>query len=141
MERPSYCGAALVCLRCTMAVASRAARPLNLSRRARGEKAGLILEPAQLRLHEIRTEVVEQQQPAQYEERADENGRHEADEDVGEDQFAPHAPQQAALGEHEQTEEEKREACGDRETRNGIDHAQKRRRGTEHEPHAPARPA
>ena len=48
-------------------------------------------------LHQIRAEVREQQQPAEQEERDDQDRRNEPDEDVGDDQLAADAPEQAAL--------------------------------------------
>ena len=75
---------------------------LDLERRALREEARLVAERAQPALHQVRAEVVEQQEPAQQRERDQQQRRHEADEDVGEDQLAPHAPQQAPLREHDQ---------------------------------------
>ena len=75
---------------------------LNLERRALREEARLIGERAQPALHQVRAEVVEQQEAAEQEERDEQQRRHEADEDVGEDQLAPDAPQQAPLREHDQ---------------------------------------
>ena len=64
---------------------------------------GRALEPV---LDQIRAEVGEQQQAAQQEERDDQDRRDEADEDVGDDQLAPDAPQQALRRERQPAADE-----------------------------------
>ena len=106
------------------------ARTLDLDGRAFGDQSPLILDGLQPALHEVRTEVVEQQQPAQEEKHHDEDRRDKAHEDVREDQLASDTPQQPPLGQHEQQKDEVQCAGGDRESSDGVDDAQKRRDGT-----------
>lgn len=104
-----------------------AARPLNLERRALREEPRLIAQRAQTALHEIRSEVVEQEIPAQQEEGHDQQRRDEADEDVGKDQLASHPPQETPLREHGEPEEKVGRTRRDRQARDGVDDTKEHR--------------
>ena len=100
---------------------------LDFERGALRDETRAIGQRVEAALHEVRAEVVEQQEPAQQEERHDEQRRHEADEDVRQNHLAAHAPQQPPLREHDEPEREVRGARRDREAGDGVDDAQKRR--------------
>src|SRR5690606_30083254 len=72
----------------------------------------------------VGADVEKQQQPAEQEERDDEQRRHEADEDVGERQLTAHSPQQAALGADEQTPGQDAGTGKEAEPADGVDQAE-----------------
>jgi len=112
-------------------------RPVALDlehRPCRGE-AHTIAERSDFVLHQIGAEVEEQKQRAQQEEHDDEDCRHEADEDVRQDQLAAHAPQQTASREKNQLDQEVDGAGGDRHAGDRIDDGHERRHAAAAEPH------
>ncbi len=115
-------------------IASAAA--LYLEGRALREKARLVGEGVQPALHQVRAEVVEQEVPAQQEERDDQERRKQADEDVGDHQLATDAPQQPALRGHQQADDEVRGADRQRHPGGGVDHPEKGRRGNDQQAEA-----
>ena len=70
---------------------------LELDRGRLGEEARLVDERVDARLHQVRADVEEQQQPAQQKEHDDQQDRDEADEDVRERQLAPDTPEKTVL--------------------------------------------
>ena len=104
-----------------------AVRALDLERGALREEPRLVGERPQPALHEVRAEVVEQQKPAQQEEGDDQQRRNEADEDVGQDQLAAHAPEQTAFRDDRAAERRSSAApIGERDAGRGVDDAEQR---------------
>ena len=112
---------------------------LNLERRALRVEARLLGERAQPALHQVRAEVVEQQEAAEQRERHEQQRRHEADEDIGEDQLAPDAPEKAPLGQHDQPGREVGQPDRRDQPRHRVDDGDKGRnaaRGPDRQPDA-----
>ena len=72
-------------------------RPLHFDGRRLGEELRLIDDRRDAIAQHVGADVEEQQRPRHEEERDDQQHRHEADEDVGDDQLAADAPEQPAL--------------------------------------------
>ena len=71
-------------------------RALHVEQHRLGQEARLLGVGVEPRLHQVAGHVAEQQQAGEQEEGDDQQARDEADEDVGQDQLAAHAPQQPA---------------------------------------------
>ena len=115
---------------------------LNLERRAAGDEARLVAQRADAALHQVRAEVVEQQEPAEQEEHDDQDGGNEADENVRQDELPPDAPQQTPFRSDEQPDDEVDGA--DRKRRHRVRHREKhreRRDRPDDENHQPDRDA
>ncbi len=82
-------------------------------------------------LHEVRADVEHHQHAAQQEEGDDEQRRHEADEDVGQREPSPHAPQQASLGDDEEAVGEDRGARDQADVAERVERLDQGRGGTE----------
>ncbi len=78
---------------------------LELVRRGACLGSRLVAQPSQLVLHEVRADVEEEKKAAQDEERDDEEGRHDAHEDVRENQLASDTPEQAPARESDEAKE------------------------------------
>src|SRR5262249_23347083 len=95
-----------------------------LERRAMRNELRLVAERLQATLHEIRAEVVEQHEAAEQKERDDQDRRNKSNEDVRENQLSPYPPQQPALGDQEQPEDEIAGPGRNREPRGGVDNVE-----------------
>ena len=106
---------------------------LHAERRGLGDESRLIDERIDLAARHVGADVEEQQQPAQQKERDNQQRRHEADEDVGQGQLAPHPPQQLLLGVDEEAVAEDQRAGHQRDVAGGVDQLE-HRPGAERQP-------
>ena len=124
-DAPASCVATLLRLRFSTSATSRPPPRWISSAALSSQKARLVVERADLGLHKIRAEVEKQQEHEQQEEDDDQDSGHEADEEIRQDQLAPHAPQQPLFRDREQPEQQCGGARGDREAGDGVDDADK----------------
>jgi hypothetical protein len=98
-------------------------------RRARHQLHG-VEQPVVAVLEQVGAEVLEQHEPADDEEDADQERRYDADENVGEDQLLPDAPKQALAGGAREPQDEDQQRAEQDNRRDGVENGENgRKRG------------